>query len=66
MNSQHTESITVKDEWESNGDKYRLVNKGAGPMELQILDGQDWRAESSCYVHGILCDRIISYADVYR
>ena len=56
------EKITVKDEWESDGQRYRLVYRGAGPMQLQTINRQthdaDWRPERECYVHAILCSRI--------
>jgi len=57
-----TERISVKDEWEACGQKYRLVDLGAGPRELQTINpltnDVDWRPERPCYVHGILCSRI--------
>ena len=52
------EKITVLDEWETSSDQYRLVNKGAGPDELQIMDDGAWRPESRCYVHSTLTSRI--------
>lgn len=56
------ENLRVYDEWESGGERFRLVNHGAGPDELQVrgmgVDDKGWRPETSCYVHGVLCARI--------
>ena len=50
------------DEWERDGQYYRLVDVGAGPYELQTINhlthDVDWRPERPCYVHGVLCARI--------
>ena len=57
------ENIKVLDSWTTDGGNkaYRLVDKGAGPNMLQIIDGDatEWRDESSYYVHGMLCQRIL-------
>ncbi len=50
--------LSIIDEWESGNDKYRLVNLGAGPAQLQILDGGNWREESVCYRWSTLTHRI--------
>jgi len=54
--------VTVFDEWEHGGQPMRLVNLGAGPDELQTINKDigdtDWRPETRCYVHGVLCSRI--------
>ena len=50
--------ITIIDEWESGGDKFRLVNLGAGPDRLQILDNGKWKEESNCFKWGVLTNRI--------
>ena len=63
MGDTYKEEITVINRWETRHDIYRLVNKGAGPDELQILDCGKWRPESSCYIHGVLCHRISSLAN---
>lgn len=60
MNETFIESFKVTSEWKSGGDNYRLVDKGAGPKELQILTGDTWREESRCYIHSTLCNRIES------
>ena len=52
------ESITVIDDWESGKERFRLINKGAGPDELQIFDNGKWRKESRCYEWGIVSSRI--------
>jgi len=66
MQETFAQRITVKDEWESGGQRYRLVNLGAGPDELQTINpltnDTDWRPETRCYVHGVLCSRIASLA----
>ncbi len=51
-------NLTVIDEWEVGGDNYRLVNLGAGPDQLQILDNGVWREESVCYQWPVLTHRI--------
>jgi hypothetical protein len=53
------EKITVIDEWEAGRQKFRLVDQGAGPFVLQLAFGDVWVNESTQYVHGILCGRII-------
>lgn len=53
------EQLVVIDSWISGDDNYRLVNKGAGPDELQIYLGDGkWKPESPQYVHSTLCNRI--------
>lgn len=63
MSDQFTEVITVHDEWTVDGEQFRLVYKGAGPMELQTINPHtndiDWKPERDCYVHGVLCSRLI-------
>jgi len=62
MSETFERKITVLGEWEAGGQPYRLVNLGAGPDELQTINplvgDEDWRPETSCYVHGILTSRI--------
>jgi hypothetical protein len=58
MNDTFKENITVIDQWKAQNDMYRLVDNGAGPMELQIQQGGLWRPEGECYVHSALCQRI--------
>jgi hypothetical protein len=64
------ERITVIDEWDNSHERFRLINKGAGPDELQVRDGLSgdsaWRRESSQYVHGVLCNRIAILAALSR
>jgi len=62
MSEGYEEKITVKDEWKTTHDHYRLVNKGAGPDVLQKLEEGTWRDETECYVHGSLCGRIKALA----
>ena len=63
MNSGFVEKIEVTDEWESCGEQFRLVDRGAGPRELQIKRDRRWVAESPQYIHGVLCSRIESLAN---
>ena len=56
-------SPVVLDEWENWGDKFRLVDQGAGPDELQIMQDGAWRPEKPCYVHAILTQRIRALAE---
>jgi hypothetical protein len=58
MNGGFVETLKVTDEWMSGGETFRLVDRGAGPRELQIERGGSWVAESPQYVHGVLCARI--------
>ena len=58
MNGTFVEKIKVTDQWESGGENFRLVDRGAGPRELQIERDRRWVAESPQYVHGVLCARI--------
>ena len=61
------EKIIVKDEWELNGERFRLVDLGAGPRELQkinpLTEDMDWSPEKECYVHALLCARIESLSN---
>ena len=56
------EKITVLDEWDSGSESFRLVDKGAGPYELQVKKDVGWVAETRCYVHSLLTHRITSQA----
>ena len=53
-----TEKITVLDEFDAGGESFRLVNKGAGPDELQVKKDGEWVAETDHYVHGLLTRRV--------
>ena len=57
------DGITIKDEWETGGEKFRLVARSAGPLELQTINPHtndtDWKPERDHYVHAILCARIV-------
>lgn len=63
MKETFDEKIIVRDEWTDNGEPFRLVSKGAGPMELQTINPHitdtGWKPERDHYVHGVLCSRII-------
>lgn len=60
MSDSFTERIKVISEWVvKDGEQFRLVDKGAGPRELQHADaGEMFHPERECYVHGVLCHRI--------
>lgn len=53
------EKIIVLDEWQSGSESFRLINKGAGPVELQILKDGEWVAESTCYTWGVITHRLL-------
>lgn len=50
--------LTVIDEWQGGSDKYRLVNLGAGPYQLQIYDNGKWGEGSECYKWSTVTYRI--------
>lgn len=59
MSDTFTPKIELIDIWYTGSDNYRLINKGAGPDELQILSSDyEWVPESLHFVHGVLCNRI--------
>jgi hypothetical protein len=55
-------TIKVIDEWEVQGERFRLINKGVGPVELETInphtEDEDWRKECGAFKHGVLCSRI--------
>ena len=57
----------VLDEWETKGELFRLVDVGAGPIELQTLNpfipGDKWKPELRHYIHAVLCARIIELSN---
>ena len=53
------ENIEVLDEWVSAEESFRLVYKGAGPLELQIFKDNVWRAETSCFEWGVITSRLL-------
>lgn len=60
----YEKQMKVADLWVSKGSGiYRLVDNGAGPLELQVKNGDEWERERECYIHAILCDRIVSLAN---
>lgn len=63
MNGTGSGTITIMDEWEVQGEAFRLVDKSAGPIELQVAvaneDYTDWQPEREHFVHGVLCARVI-------
>lgn len=63
MNGGFAELNIPKSSWMNGCDEYRLVDKGAGPLELQVRNplssDNEWKPESSCYTHSVLCFRII-------
>lgn len=52
------EKITIIDEWESSGEKFRIVNFGAGPDRLQIFINNEWKDEKEYYKNGVFTSRI--------
>lgn len=52
------EKIKIIDSWECSNEKFRLVNLGAGPNQLQIFKQGKWVRESVCYEWGVLIDRV--------
>jgi hypothetical protein len=56
----HKENITIIDQWIGGCDYYRLVNKGAGPGELQTVRHNEWVVEDPHFTHSVLCSRIQS------
>ena len=60
MNGTFVEKLEIKDEWEISAEKYRLVDLGTGPQQLQVLRGDIWIKESACYEWSTLTSRIES------
>jgi len=58
LGTSFSESTTIKDQWESGGEQFRLIDIGAGPLLLQVMDNGEWRAERPHYALGVLCDRL--------
>lgn len=58
MSDMYVEKLTTIDTWSAGGEAFRLVNTGAGPMELQVKRKDSSIPESNCYTHGVLCHRI--------
>jgi len=54
------DNITIIDEWECSGEKFRLVNYGAGPDRLEINKCGNWERERDCYSWSIVTNRIKS------
>ncbi len=52
------EVITVLSEWNTTNDKFRLVNVGAGPDQLQVMEDGKWVEEKSYYRWGVLTSRV--------
>jgi hypothetical protein len=52
------EDLQIINSWESGSDKYRLVNLGAGPNQLQIFENGKWREESVQYRWSAMSNRI--------
>ncbi len=53
------ENLEILDEWEVPHEKYRLVNLGAGPDQVQEFVDGEWKKVSSCYQWGIVTRRIV-------
>lgn len=51
-------NVTVFDEWESGGERFRLINQGAGPDKLQVFKNSEWVEEKECYKWGVLTSRV--------
>jgi hypothetical protein len=54
----YPQKLEVISEWTAGGENFRLVDLGAGPMQLQIKRHGAWVPESQQYIHSILCSRI--------
>jgi hypothetical protein len=56
------EKISIRSEWDADGERFRLVDFGIGPIRLQTINphtnASEWKMESECYVHSVLCSRI--------
>lgn len=70
MADQIPQGIIVIDEWEINGEKFRLVKRSAGPVELQTINPHtndtDWKPEHMGFTHGVLCARIIYLSNLRK
>jgi len=58
MSDTFIEKISVLDEWSISDEDFRLVDKGAGPNELQVMRNGVWKSEKSFYTHSVLTHRI--------
>jgi len=60
MSEQMSEGFITLSEWgdENGSEKFRLIKRSAGPDVLQVFSNGEWRDESQCYIHGVLCHRI--------
>lgn len=50
----------VLDEWESEGEGYCLVDKGAGPVRLEVCKNGKWVPEKPCYEWAVVIERLLS------
>ena len=57
----YEKNVKVIDQWvDRETGIYRLIDSGAGPIELQVMELNEWKKERRCYTHAVLCERIIS------
>ena len=52
-------NLKVLDEWVSQIDRFRLVDLGAGPVELQVQQDGEWVPEQSYFKWGIVTHRLL-------
>jgi hypothetical protein len=59
------EDLKVITEWESGGEKFRLINLGAGPDQLQVMNigADEWKRERGHYEWGVLTHHIKKLSD---
>lgn len=55
----YSPNIQIKDEWKQQGEVYRLIDTGAGPLKLEILtEDSGWKNEADHFAWGVMCRRI--------
>ena len=53
------ERLEILDEWQVGNEKYRLVNLGAGPDQIQEFIVGEWKEMSPCYRWSTVTQRIV-------
>ena len=55
----HPEGLKVLTEWKTSNENFRLIEREAGPLVLQVQqENSEWKQEKGCYEHAVLTSHI--------
>lgn len=59
MKGSFIEELKILDSWESENEKFRIVNLGMGPDRLEVFKKGEWHKELACYEWDVVISRLL-------